>query len=299
MRVSKSYENWEYDFNKAFEKNGKPYVKAKTICPRCSGKGIIISRVENGRPIPVQPDAGICYQCQGKKTLTKEIRVYTDEEFEKKEAAAERARAKKKEEQEKRMKAEAALKKAKWLETHGFNEEGDTYIYFPCDSFNVKDTLKQDGFRFEPVLLWHAPQVPAGYEDKVIKINISSIAEPSAWGEYHYLSDAKSKVNDTIKQALPPVHSSWLGEVGERVKNVKATVLSIRGFEGYYGYVRIITFSIDNNLAKWFCSTSKFQNEPGDEVILTGTIKDNIEDKYEDGAEVSILTRCKVVEEVA
>ena len=30
----------------------------------------------------------------------------------------------------------------KWLQENGFNEEGYTYIYFPKDSYDVKEELK-------------------------------------------------------------------------------------------------------------------------------------------------------------
>jgi len=34
-------------------------------CPRCNGDGIFYTRVYNGRPVPAQPDNGVCYRCNG------------------------------------------------------------------------------------------------------------------------------------------------------------------------------------------------------------------------------------------
>ena len=47
MRVAKSYEGYEYDETKAYEKNGKIYVSARCKCDRCT-KGVYVTRVENG-----------------------------------------------------------------------------------------------------------------------------------------------------------------------------------------------------------------------------------------------------------
>ena len=94
MKVATSYQGYNYDETKAYEKNGKLYVMAETPCDRCSGKGIVISHVENGILIPVQPDSGICYKCGGKKVIEKEIRLYTDEEFARMERSKESQKAK-------------------------------------------------------------------------------------------------------------------------------------------------------------------------------------------------------------
>ena len=56
---------------------------------------------------------------------------------------------------------------AKWLEENCFNENLTTFVYFPADSFEVKDSLKDAGFRFSKILLWHIANIPEGYEDKV------------------------------------------------------------------------------------------------------------------------------------
>ena len=81
MRVAKSYVGYEYDETKAYEKNGKMYVSARCKCDRCT-KGVYITRVENGQLIPHPAFGGVCLKCGGSGFITKEVRLYTDKEFE-------------------------------------------------------------------------------------------------------------------------------------------------------------------------------------------------------------------------
>ena len=135
MRVAKSYEGYEYDETKAYEKNGKMYVSARCKCDRCNGSGIAISHVCNGQPVPYVNDGGICYNCNGAGYFRKEIRLYTNKEFEQMEKASIKAAEKREAAREQKMKAEYANKRAKWLEENGFNENLTTFVYFPADSF--------------------------------------------------------------------------------------------------------------------------------------------------------------------
>ena len=50
------------------------------------------------------------------------------------------------------MEKDFAINKCKWKEENGFNEADETFIYFPTDSFNVKETLKIEGFKFSKLL---------------------------------------------------------------------------------------------------------------------------------------------------
>ena len=145
MKVAKSYSGYKFDETKAYEKNGKLYVKATCKCDRCGGLGIIASRVENDRIIPIPVDGGVCYKCLGTKTVTKEIRLYTDEEYEKMEKANEKAAEKRAAEREAKIKAEYAQNKLDWLEKNGFTDDGLTYIY--------AKTRKPPTMRLDPFIL--------------------------------------------------------------------------------------------------------------------------------------------------
>ena len=247
MRVAKSYIGYEYDETKAYEKNGKMYVSARCKCDRCT-KGVYVTRVENGQPIPHPAFGGVCLKCGGSGFITKEVRLYTDKEFEQMEKASAKAAEKREAAREQKMKAEYANKREKWLEENGFNENLTTFVYFPADSFEVKDSLKDAGFRFSKILLWHIANIPEGYEDKVVEINLNQIAEIGAWGEGYYKPDARTLVDDILKNCRPIEESTseWLFEEKERFYDYAVVLKSIRGMETRFGYTQLVKFEDAN-----------------------------------------------------
>ena len=290
MRVAKSYVGYEYDETKAYEKNGKMYVSARCKCDRCNGSGIAISHVCNGQPVPYVNDEGICYSCNGAGYFRKEIRLYTDKEFEQMEKASAKAAEKREAAREQKMKAEYANKRAKWLEENGFNENLTTFVYFLADSFEVKDSLKDAGFKFNSSLLWHAATIPTGYEESCIEVSFNEIGEFSAWGEGHFNPDVKRIIEDKIKKARPASKSQWIGEEKDRIVDLPVVLVSIHGFETRYGYSQVVKFLNGDNIITWF-TTVDIKFEPGDNILLSGTIKKL--DEYKGEAQ-TIMTRCKL-----
>lgn len=297
LMTAKTYANWER-IGEPYEQNGKLYTKVKDKCPRCSGLGIIVARVENDRLIPIPVDQGICYQCKGAKYITKKVRLYTLKEYNQMEASKEKTFQKKEEERKAKMLAEYNNKRKKWLEDNGFNENEITYVYFPSDSYEIKEKLKELGFRFNYTLLWHIAEVPEGYEDKVVEISLRDIAEVSAWGDAHYIEGAKDKVVGIMKAARPqPTHTSeWIGEVKDKFTDLAVTLVKVHGFTSKFGYSQIVVFETETgDLVKWFTAVN-IPFESGDKLLLSGTIKELTEDKYEDNAHVTLVTRCKMQE---
>ena len=290
MRVAKSYVGYEYDETKAYEKNGKMYVSARCKCDRCNGSGIAISHVCNGQPVPYVNDGGICYSCNGAGYFRKEIRLYTDKEFEQMEKASAKAAEKREAAREQKMKAEYANKRAKWLEENYFNENLTTFIYALGDSYDIKEKLKDAGFKFNSSLLWHAATIPTGYEESCIEVSFNEIGEFSAWGEGHFNPDVKKIIEDKIKKARPASKSQWIGEEKDRIVDLPVVLVSIHGFETRYGYSQVVKFLNGDNVITWFTATDiKF--EPGDNILLSGTIKKL--DEYKGEAQ-TIMTRCKL-----
>ena len=292
MRVANSYVGYEYDETKAYEKNGKIYVSARCKCDRCT-KGVYVTRVENGQPIPHPAFGGVCLKCGGSGVITKEVRLYTDKEFEQMEKASIKAAEKREAAREQKMKAEYANKRAKWLEENCFNENLTTFVYFPADSFEVKDSLKDAGFRFSKILLWHIANIPEGYEDKVVEINLDQVAEIGAWGEGFYRPDARTFVDDILKNCRPIEDSTseWLFEEKERFYDYAVVLKSVRGMETRFGWTTLIKFE-DNcgNILDWWTSTD-VKAEVGDRVLLTGTVKSHNEYK---GIKSTTVTRCRL-----
>ena len=293
MRVAKSYVGYEYDETKAYEKNGKMYVSARCKCDRCNGSGIAISHVCNGQPVPYVNDGGICYSCNGAGYFRKEIRLYTDKEFEQMEKASAKAAERREAAREQKMKAEYADKRAKWLEENGFNENLTTFVYFPADSFEVKDSLKDAGFKFNRSLLWHIANIPEGYEDKVVEITLDKVAEIGAWGEGFYRPDARTFVDDILKNCRPVEESisEWLFEEKERFYDYAVVLKSVRGMETRFGWTTLIKFEDDHgNILDWWTSTD-VKAEVGNRVLLTGTVKSHNEYK---GIKSTTVTRCRL-----
>lgn len=293
MRVAKSYVGYEYDETKAYEKNGKMYVSARCKCDKCNGSGIAISHVCNGQPVPYVNDGGICYSCNGAGYFRKEIRLYTDKEFEQMEKASIKAAEKREAAREQKMKAEYANKREKWLEENCFNENLTTFVYFPADSFEVKDSLKDAGFKFNRSLLWHIANIPEGYEDKVVEITLDQVAEIGAWGEGCYRPNARTFVDDMLKNCRPIEESTseWLFEEKEKFYDYAVVLKSVRGMETRFGWTTLIKFEDDHgNILDWWTSTD-VKAEVGDRVLLTGTVKSHNEYK---GVKSTTVTRCRI-----
>ena len=292
MRVAKSYVGYEYDETKAYEKNGKMYVSARCKCDRCT-KGVYVTRVENGQLIPHPAFSGVCLKCGGSGFITKEVRLYTDKEFEQMEKASIKAAEKREAAREQKMKAEYADKRAKWLEENCFNENLTTFVYFPADSFEVKDSLKDAGFKFNRSLLWHIANIPEGYEDKVVEITLDKVAEIGAWGEGCYRPNARTFVDDMLKNCRPIEESTseWLFEEKERFYDYAVVLKSVRGMETRFGWTQLVKFEDANgNILQWWTAI-EIKAEVGDQVLLTGTVKAH--DEYK-GVKSTTVTRCKI-----
>jgi hypothetical protein len=295
MKVAKSYQNYNFDLTKAYKNDkGNLVVDALCKCDRCV-KGVYVSRIENGKPVPHPAYGGVCLKCGGSGYLKKTIRVYSDEEYEKMERRNKQNQERKRAEQEQKMKEEFAANKAKWLEEYGCNENS-TFVYYLADSYERKDELKAAGFVFDQNLLWHCAAPSAEYASSVIEIKLADIIDFSAWGQGHYKENAQALVKNAIKQARPHSTSHYVGEVGKRLTDLRVKLVSIFGFNGAYGFSQVVKFvDAEGNIFKWF-TASNIKFELNSTLLLAGTVKEQKLDKYEDDAEVTILTRCKLKE---
>lgn len=290
--VAKSYRGAKR-VGEPFEKNGKPYQKIKEKCDRCSGLGIIVARVENGQPIPIPVDGGVCYSCWGKGYFIKEVRLYTEKEIESMERANEKARQKKEAEREAKMKAEFAGNRIKWLDENGFNADEVTYIYTGADSYQIKNELKDAGFRFSANLKWHKATRDEKYADKLIEVKLSDIAEWSAWGKASFNSDAQKIVEEKIAAVQPEPTSEWVfGEVGDKIKDIKVQLIRKYSMDGKYGLTTLYSFQDESgNIINWW-TTSYKEIEVGDwTTIKSATIKKL--DEYK-GAKQTVVTRARL-----
>lgn len=289
LMLAKSYKGAK--ILKQFEKGGKPYATIQIQCDRCT-KGIYAIGVENGHIKPHPAFGGVCLKCGGAGYLIKDVRLYTEKELEAMDRANERARLKKIEEQEKKMKAEFQTKSAEWLEKNGFSPEGKTYIYARNDSYSIRSELKQAGFRFDSLLLWHKATKDEQYADRLVEVKFDDVFEWSAWGQGHYKQGAKEFISNLIAATQPKSTSTWIGEVGDKITNIKVQLVKKYTIDGKYGLTTLYGFQDENgNIINWWSST--FQEvELNDWVVITrATIKKL--DTYE-GTKQTVITRAKL-----
>ena len=280
-----TYKNWER-LKEPYDKKGKLYTIVKTKCDRCTN-GIYAVGVENGHIKPHPAYGGVCLKCGGRGFLTKEVRLYTEKEYNSMKKSAATAKAKKEQQRKEEMEREFDHKKEVWLATNGFSPEGITYV-ITGDSYSIKDELKNAGFKYDVVLRWHRASAE-GYEDRVIKIDVNDVIEFSAWGEGHYKTGSKDIVDKLLLKDLPQENSEWIGTVGEKYPATKVTIVKKASFSGRFGLTNVFTFKdAEGNLLTWF-TTKIIPFEIGTPLILKGTIKDHSE--YKD-VKNTVLTRC-------
>ena len=286
-----SYKNYTL-IGEPYLKNGKLYSSAKCKCDRCHN-GIFVARVENNQVIPHPAYGGVCLKCGGTGFLQKEVRLYTEKEYNTMQKRNEAAKIKKEEAREQKMKAEYAHNKEVWLETNGFSKDGFTFI-ITGDSYSIKETLKEDKFKYDPVLKWHR-STAEGYEDKTIKVAVDEVIEFSAWGKGNYKTGAYEIIEKKIAETQLEDPSNWVGEEGAIFEAESVQLISKNGFESHYGYSNIYTFRDENcNKLVWFTKTN-IPFVEGDHLKIKGRIKSHEEYK---GTKQTILTRCKIEEAV-
>jgi hypothetical protein len=294
--VADSYKDFTYDESEAYRNsNGKLVVEASCKCDRCGGKGVFIVRVNNGQLVPSPVDGGICFSCLGTGTIEKTIRLYTEKEKAALDRATEnRRKAKEKKDMERIAKNEtdSDKNKAEWLTKNCFDADGFTYCVCGDDTYAIKDKLKELGCRFDPILKWHCNKIielPEGYT--LLPIDFDEIMkwEPQLKNAF-YLEEAKATVEKKMRELAGPSLSQYVGEVGERLRNITAVYKSRRGFEGAYGWTNIFTFESEANVLVWFTSTD-LDLEVGQTVDLSGTVKKHEEFR---GVKTTQLSRCKI-----
>lgn len=286
--VADSYKDMEIVGEPFKNEKGRLYVKVKGVCPRCGGSGSYSYNPMDGTR---------CYGCGGSGVAIQKVRAYTEKEYARMQIANERtrqrreaiaaAKAKDAEENAEKYKHEVALKL-------GFGENEKIYLVYGDDTYAIKDKLKEMGARFDPTLKWYLPEVvelPEGYQlcemsfDELYDYNVQS-----KWASFK--EDAKQIVSKRMAELKGPSTSIYYpGAEKQRIRNIVAKVANIRGFEGFYGYTNVYTFTSEDYVFVWMTSKCDLTLSIGDVVDLTGTIK-----KFDEymGVKQTHLTRCVV-----
>ena len=267
-------------------------------CDRCNGHGFIVSRVENGRLIPIPVDGGICYKCNGEKVLQKWVKAYTPEEYVKYIASQERARQKKIEAAEARRQAaldQSEENKKALLEKWGYDPENPLiWLVGGKSTYEIKDWLKEEGCRFCSELGWYSCRpldVPAGYG--MVSISFEDVYTWFPQSKKFMINDDAKKIADAALETLyPESKSEYIGEIKERIRDLEVILTGSRTIDSYYGISTIYTFVNNENVLTWITTASK-DIEVGHSYLLTGTVKDH---KIYKGKKVTYLNICLIKE---
>lgn len=179
----------------------------------------------------------------------------------------------------------------KWLQENGFNEEGYTYIYFPKDSYDVKEELKSAGFKWHQIILWHSASAE-GYEDKVVKVHKDEIMEFTVFGQPYLFEGAAKLIKDRVRDARPVNSlSEWIGEEKEKLVELPVILSKKTGFMGRFGWTNVYTFLYDNkDILTWF-TAKDIDFAEGASVLLSATVKERTVYNEE---KQTVVTRAKV-----
>jgi len=286
--VADSYKGMEIIGEPFENEKGRLYVKIKGTCPRCGGSGHYSYNSLDGTR---------CYGCGGSGISIQNVRAYTEKEYNRMQAANERARAKRGAEKEAKARdliENAAQYKHEVALKLGFGEDEKAYLVYGDDTFAIKDKLKELGARFDPTLKWFFPKevtLPEGYKLCGMSFDELYTYNPrTKWAEFK--EDAKAIVTRRMVELKGPSNSKFYPAAEkDRIRNITAKVKSIRGFEGMYGYTAVYTFTSEDYIFIWMTSKCDLDLSVGDTVDLTGTIK-----KFDEymGEKNTYLTRCIV-----
>jgi hypothetical protein len=281
VKLAESYAN--ASIVKTFDKDGKAYATISITCDRCGGSGIFYVAVHNGRSVPALPDGGVCYKCNGDGKITKDVRMYTDIEYERMQRSKKRADEKKRKERD----AKVAEQNLHTLNKYGF-ENVDAYIILG-NTYDIKDELKEAGAKFSPELRWVLPTEPTWLTThSYVKVSVADIFT---------ISDGYFVLRDDIRKfrnALEPVRGEYIGKVGQRL-SVTATLTRAIPYDASFSYQRRIMGYIyifetaDGNTLVW--KTTSALLDTGKEYDIVGTVKEHSEYNK---VRQTVLTRCKI-----
>ena len=186
------------------------------------------------------------------------------------------------------------LTKTEWLTVNGFSEYGVTYLVLG-NSYPIKDELKDSGFKFSPLLRWHGPEANYVLPETCSYYELH-YEDLFTWDEDSHTTFMKEGAREKIDLIFnPPVESNsqFVGEIGERLRDIPMRVRNIGGYNSAYGYKWVYTFEdSDGNVYSWF-TTSQQAVSVGMNCVVTGTVKAHVEYKQ---VFTTQLTRCIIKE---
>lgn len=241
---------------------------------------------------------GTCFACGGAGRISKWVKIYTEEEYEKYVAAQERAKEKReqKAEADRQDKLDNSEKyQEEKLKEWGYDVENPLiWLIGGGSTYEIKDQLKEAGCKFNPAFGWYSTQpidVPEGYG--MVSINFYDVYVWYPFVKRFELKENAKEVADAALATLAPKsNSEYVGEIKERLRDLKVTLTATHNIDGFYGTSTIYTFKADENVLVWITSSYK-DIQIGQTYLLTGTVKDHKEYK---NVKQTVLSRCIIKE---
>ena len=280
--VADSYKDME-QIGEAFDgANGKKYIKVRGVCPRCGGSGHYSYN---------QMDGTRCYGCMGSGVAVQKVRAYTEKEYNQYVKAKERKATAEEARKQGLLDNSEVNKNIKLAELGYEIPNPRVYLVGGGNTYEIKDTLKQLGCKYNSSLGWFSTkpiEVPEGFD--TVSLSVDEVYEWFPLSQSFSMKEgAKEIANAALKTLLPESKSEYLGNIKDRLRGLRVVVTSARPLEGYYGTSTLYTFLNGENVLVWISSSCKVQLQEGDEVLITGTVKDH---KEYNGVKQTVLTRC-------
>lgn len=165
------------------------------------------------------------------------------------------------------------MNKETWMSLNGFDSE-DIYIVGGGNTYDIKDELKQNGFRYNSVLGWYScdlKPIPAGYSLTHFTFDELYKWEPQFQKAFIY-EDTKEKIKKCIyiNKEKEITVSQHIGTIGERLYDIPVEFQYKKIVTAKYHYY-IYNFKAKTGTLVWL--TKKDLNfEPNQKLLLTGTV---------------------------
>lgn len=188
----------------------------------------------------------------------------------------------------------AMVAKHFWLDKYATEREKQEVAEF---NQIAKEPVHQE--RAAKVVEWIktelADKVRSDYEQNLVALTVLDLTTTkhlgivcSAVAAYQKANNLKveyAKRNETAKL------SRFVGQVGEKINGVKATIQFVKSMQSHYGALTLVKFVDENqNIYSWFASGDK-DFEAGQACVIKGSIKGH---KEYNGIQETQLTRVKV-----
>lgn len=282
--VAPTYQSWKVD--RIDEEAKKVHVYCD--CWKCGGSGQYAW-------------FGTCYACGGSGHQAKWVKAYTKDEYAKYIAAQEKAKERKAQKaaaKQKELMDNSEANKKVLLEKFGFDAENPkVYLVAGENTFDIKDELKERGGRYKPEFNWHftkPTELPEGY--KLVAIDFDEVYDWNPLTQHIGIKEnAKQIAEEARAKVAPKSNSEWIGEIKQRMRDLKVVLTGARAVSSAYGESIMFTFKQGENILVWFTSCPPADEDAivGHEYLLTGTVKDH---KVYNGTKQTYLNRCKLKE---